>query len=366
MQVEFSTFRPMHEEIREELEAAMARVMDESWYIRGKECTELEREFAHYCGCRFAVGVGNGLEALQLILCALEIKTGDEVIVPSNTFIATALAVSHVGAIPVLVEPDPDTYTIDPDNIKAAVTKRTRAIIPVHLYGRPADMEPIQKIADEYGLYVIEDAAQAHGARYHGKKTGSLGIAAGFSFYPGKNLGALGDGGCVTTDDPDLAEKVRILSNYGSAVRYHHLMLGMNSRLDELQAAFLRIKLKKLDQWNQERKRIAQRYLEEIKNPAVQLPREDKEGFESVWHIFAIRCKQREKLERWLISQGIGTAKHYPIPIHKQQAYRGEYKVNDYPIAEELAKTELSLPMFYGMREEEIKAVIHGVNTFSP
>lgn len=364
MQVEFASFGPMHEEIREELKAAMERVMDESWFIRGKECTSFEREFAKYCGCQFAVGVGNGLDALYLILCALGIGQGDEVIVPSNTFIATALAVSHTGAIPVLVEPNKDTYTIDTEKIEGAITKHTRAIIPVHLYGRAADMEPIQRMAKKYGLYVIEDAAQAHGAMYYGKKVGSFGIAAGFSFYPGKNLGALGDGGCVTTNDPDLAEKVRILSNYGAAVRYHHLFLGTNSRLDELQAAFLRIKLKKLEKWNRERKRIARMYLEEIRNPAIVLPKEDEEGYESVWHIFAVRCRQRNELEQWLSSHGIGTAKHYPIPIHRQEAYQVHYAGKSYPIAEELGNTELSLPLFYGMKEEEIRAVIHAVNTF--
>lgn len=365
MEVAFSTFRPMHEEVREELEEAMRRVMEESWYIRGKECTELEREFARYCGCRFAVGVGNGLDALYLILRALGIGKGDEVILPSNTFIATALAVSYAGATPVLAEPDRKTYNLNPENLERAITGRTRAVIPVHLYGRPADMDPILEIAENHGLFVIEDAAQAHGARYRGRKTGSFGIAAGFSFYPGKNLGALGDGGCVTTNDPDLAEKVRVLSNYGSAVRYHHLLLGTNSRLDELQAAFLRIKLKKLDQWNQERKRIASLYLDGIKNPAVILPTRDGDGYESVWHIFAVRCRQRDALENWLRVHGIGTAKHYPIPIHRQEAYGEQYRGMAFPIAEELAKTQLSLPMFYGMREEEIQAVIRAVNTFA-
>lgn len=365
MPIEFATFRPMHEEIRGELEAAMGRVMDESWYIRGRECTAFEREFADYCGCRFAVGVGNGLDALYLILRALGIGEGDEVILPSNTFIATALAVSYAGAVPVLVEPDRETYTINPDQIEKAITGRTRAVMPVHLYGRPADMAPILEIGENHGLYVIEDAAQAHGAFYRGKKVGSLGIAAGFSFYPGKNLGALGDGGCVTTDDPDLAEKVRILSNYGSAVRYHHLMRGTNSRLDELQAAFLRIKLKKLDQWNQERKRIAARYLEGMRNPEIILPRENGDGYDGVWHIFAVRCRQRDALENWLRAHEIGTAKHYPIPIHRQEAYGDAFSGLEFPVAEELARTELSLPMFYGMKEEEIQRVIEAVNTFS-
>ncbi len=364
MQVEFSTFRPMHREIRDELEDAFHRVMEESWFIRGKECAEFEREFAGFCGCRFAVGVGNGLDALYLILRALEIGAGDEVIVPSNTFIATALAVSYAGAKPVLAEPEPGTYNISTDQIRRVITPKTKAIVPVHLYGRPADMDPILDLAQRHRLYVIEDAAQAHGARYKGRRAGAMGIAAGFSFYPGKNLGALGDGGCVTTDDPQLAERVRVLGNYGSGVRYHHLMLGTNSRLDELQAAFLRVKLRHLEQWSRERKRIASRYLEEMDNPSVCLPMRNSEKYDGVWHIFPIRCRQRDQLEAWLSSRGIGTAKHYPVPIHRQEAYRGMYEQDGYPEADAISRTELSLPLYYGMTEQEISHVIESVNAF--
>lgn len=362
--VPFVSFRPLERELGGELQAAFQRVLQNSWYIEGREDEAFEAAFARYCGVAHCVGCGNGLDSLVLILKALGIGPGDEVIVPSNTFIATVLAVSYAGAAPVLVEPRLDTYNIDPDRIEAAVTPRTRAIIAVHLYGQCAQMDAIRTIADAHGLKVIEDAAQAHGATWQGRRAGSLGDAAGFSFYPGKNLGALGDAGCVTTNDPDLAKKVRALGNYGSDFKYHHIYKGQNSRLDELQAAFLSAKLPRLDAMNAQRRRIAARYCSEITNPAVVLPTVAP-GCEPVWHVFAVRCAARDALEAHLHARGIGTNKHYPTPIHLQGAYRelGLAK-GALPLAEEISATELSLPMYYGMTEEQVQAVIDGVNSF--
>lgn len=362
--VPFVSFRPMERELDKELRAAFDRVLQNSWYIDGREDAAFEQAFADYCGVDHCVGCGNGLDSLVLILKAFGIGPGDEVIVPSNTFIATVLAVSYAGATPVFVEPDLATYNIDPDRIEAAITPRTKAIMAVHLYGQCAQMDAINTIARAHGLKVIEDAAQAHGATWQGRKAGSLGDAAGFSFYPGKNLGALGDAGCVTTPDPDLAKKVRALGNYGSDYKYHHIYKGQNSRLDELQAAFLAAKLPHLDRMNAERRRIADCYLTGMHNPAVALPAVAP-GCEHVWHIFAVRCQARDALEAHLNALGIGTNKHYPTPIHLQGAYaelgipRGAL-----PLAEEISATELSLPMFYGMTEDEIHAVIDAVNTF--
>lgn len=365
IKVPFATFEPMHAEIREELNQAYEQVMDASYYILGKQCQMFEEEFASYCNTKFCVGVGTGLDALTLILRAMGIGVDDEVIIPSNTFIATALAVSYAGACPIFVEPDIGTYNIDICHIEEKITTRTKAIIAVHLQGRPADMDAIMAIADKYGLRVIEDAAQAHGARYKGRRVGTLGDAAGFSFYPGKNLGALGDGGCVVTDNAELAEKVRALANYGSDYKYHHIYQGVNSRLDEMQAAFLRVKLKKLDKWNQMRREIAAQYLDEIKNPAIILPPQSTEDYEHIYHVFAIRCLKRDVLEKYLEQHGIGTVKHYPIPIHRQEAYR-DLKIAEgaFPVAEEISRTILSIPMYFGMTEEEIMYVIERVNAF--
>lgn len=362
--VPFVSFRPMEKELDGALRAAFDRVLQNSWYIKGREDAAFEEAFARYCGTDYCVGCGNGLDSLVLILKAMDIGAGDEVIVPSNTFIATVLAVSYTGATPVLVEPLLATYNLDPNRIEAAITPRTKAIIAVHLYGQCAQMDAITTIAQAHGLKVIEDAAQAHGATWQGRRAGSLGDAAGFSFYPGKNLGALGDAGCVTTSDPDLAKKVRALGNYGSDAKYHHIYKGQNSRLDELQAAFLAAKLPHLDRMNAERRRIAARYQAEITNPAVVLPTV-AEGCEHVYHIFAVRCKARDRLEAHLNAMGIGTNKHYPTPIHLQGAYRelglGRGAL---PIAEEISATELSLPMYYGMTEEQVQAVIDAVNSF--
>ncbi len=364
MKVPFVSFLPMEKELNTELRGAFERVFASSWYIEGKEDEAFEKAFAEYCGTKYCVGVGNGLDALMLVLKALGIGEGDEVIVPSNTYIATALAVTYVGAKPVFAEPEIETFNIDPGRIEAAITEKTKAIMPVHLYGRACDMDPIMETAKKYGLRVIEDCAQAHGATYKGRKIGTFGDAAGFSFYPGKNLGALGDAGAVVTNDPEIAEKVRALGNYGSDYKYHHIYKGNNSRLDELQAAFLRAKLPMLDRMNEERRRIAARYLAEIRNPEVTLPAVT-EGYVPVWHIFGIRCGRRDELEKWLKDREIGTNKHYPIPMHLQECYRdlGLHR-GDLPIAEEISATELSLPMYYGMTDEEISYVIGAINEF--
>ena len=363
--VPFVSFRPMERELDADLRGAFDRVLANSWYIEGKEDAAFEAAFASYCGVQHCVGTGNGLDALVLILKAMDIGPGDEVIVPSNTFIATALAVSYAGAVPVFVEPTLESYTIDPARIESAITGKTRAIMAVHLYGQCADMDPILQIAHAHGLKVIEDAAQAHGATYKGRRAGSLGDAAGFSFYPGKNLGALGDAGCVTTNDAALAAKVRALGNYGSDYKYHHIYKGQNSRLDELQAAFLAAKLPHLDAMNAQRRAIAAQYFAGMHNPAVTLPTV-MPGCEHVFHIFAVRCKNRDALEKHLNNLGIGTNKHYPTPIHRQGAYQElGLPAGALPLAEEISATELSLPMFYGMTQEQITAVIDAVNSFA-
>ena len=364
MQVPFNSFLPMEQELKEPLQAAFQRILDHSWYILGAENASFEAAFSAFCGVEHCVGVGNGLDALMLILKALDIGPGDEVLVPSNTFIATALAVTHVGAKPVLVEPDPHTYNMDPQKITEKINANTKAIMPVHLYGQPCDMDPILAIANQYGLFVVEDCAQAHGARYHGKRVGSFGIASGFSFYPGKNLGALGDAGAVVTNDKRLADRVRALANYGSDHKYHHISKGHNSRLDELQAGFLLAKLPHLDRMNAARRKIAERYLQGITNPLVRLPRCITD-VEPVWHIFSLQCQQRDALEQHLAARGIGTAKHYPIPIHRQECYRDlGIIIGSLPIVEEISARQLSLPMFYGMEPEQTEWVIEAVNSF--
>ena len=364
MKIPFATFLPMEKELNDDLRGAFDRVLTRSWYIGGPEDEAFEKEFAAYCGAGYCVGVGNGLDALMLILKALGIGPGDEVIVPSNTYIATALAVTYTGARPVLAEPDIRTFNIHPDLIEPMITEKTRAIMPVHLYGQACEMDPILKTAEKFGLKVIEDCAQAHGATYKGKKVGTFGVAAGFSFYPGKNLGALGDAGAVITDDPELAEKIRAMGNYGSDYKYHHIYKGNNSRLDELQAAFLSAKLVHMDRINAERRRIADRYLNEIKNEKIILPKVE-DDMVPVWHIFGIRSENRDELEKYLNEKGIGTNKHYPIPMHLQECYADfGYKQGDFPIAEEISRTELSMPMYYGMTEDEISYVIRTVNMF--
>lgn len=343
--VTFLDLKAPHIELRAELEAAYDRTLNSGWYILGNEVKQFEQEFGEYCEAEHCIGVGNGLDALHLILRAFGISEGDEVIVPSNTYIATWLAASYAGATPIPVEPDERTYNIDPMRIEAAITPRTKAIIAVHLYGQPADMDAINAIAKKHNLKVIEDAAQAHGAKYKGRRVGSLGDAAGFSFYPGKNLGAIGDGGAVTTNDQELADKVRMLGNYGSKVKYHNQVKGFNSRLDELQAAFLREKLKKLDEWNSRRKVIAAEYLHALSGCGFILPFVP-DWADPVWHLFVIRSANRDGLQAELNDVGISTMIHYPIPPHLQPAY-AELNFGDgaFPIAEAIHDQVLSLPI---------------------
>ncbi len=346
MKVPFLELKPSYDEVRDEFDAAYHRVMNSGSYLLGKELEQFETEFAAYCQADFCVGLGNGLEAQHLILRAYDIGVGDEVIVPSNTFIATWLAVSYAGAAPVPVEPNPETFNIAPERIEAAITSKTRAVMPVHLYGQPADMDPILSTARKHGLKVIEDNAQAQGARYKSRRTGSLGDAAATSFYPAKNLGAFGDAGALTTNDAKLADRVRTLRNYGSNKKYHHDCQGYNSRPDELQAAFLRVKLQRLDEWNSRRRAVAARYLSELGGtPALKLP-SVPEWAEPVWHLFALRLLRRDELQDSLASVGIGTQIHYPIPPHLSGAYaQAGWKPGSFRIAEEIAKTELSLPV---------------------
>lgn len=365
MQVPFAVFQPMHDPLRPALDAAFARVMDRSQFIQGEECQAFEAEFAEYCGAKHCIGVGNGLDALTLILRAMGIGAGDEVILPANTFIATALAVSYCGATPVLAEPCLASRNLDPGRLEEKITPRTRAVIAVHLQGRTADMDALYAITKKHGLRLIEDAAQAHGARYKGRRAGALGDAAGFSFYPGKNLGALGDGGCVTTNSDELAGRVRALANYGSDSKYHHLYQGVNSRLDELQAALLRAKLPCLERWNEARRAIAARYLAGIRNPRLTLPLPSSPEYGHIYHVFAVLCPERDALEAHLAGLGIGTVKHYPIPIHLQPAYASlGLGPGSLPIAEQIARTTLSIPMYYGMTDEQVDYVINALNRF--
>lgn len=364
MKVPFLDLRAPYLELKEELDAAYLRAMESGWYVLGREVRLFEEEFAAYCGAERCVGVANGLDALHLILRSYGIGDGDEVIVPANTYIATWLAVSYAGARPVPVEPDERTYNIDPDRLEAAMTPRTRAVIAVHLYGQPADMDPIVEVARRHGLKVIEDAAQAHGARYKGRRVGALGDAAGFSFYPAKNLGAAGDGGAVVTDDAELADRVRVLRNYGSRVKYHNEVKGLNSRLDELQAALLRVKLSRLDEWNSRRRDVAARYLEALDGvPDLALP--FVPGWaEPVWHLFVARHPQRDALQRHLADSGIGTLIHYPIPPHLSGAYAGEgWESGDFPITEAMAGEILSLPMGPHLRESQVDEVARSIGT---
>lgn len=358
MKVPFLDFQAPYLELKLEMDAAYQRVMESGWYILGQELEAFENEFATYCGTKYCVGVGNGLEALHLILRSLEIGAGDEVIVPANTYIASWLAVSQVGASIVPVEPDEKTYNINPLLIENAITKRTKAIMAVHLYGQPADMDAINEIAVRHNLKVIEDAAQAHGARYKNRRVGSLGDAAGFSFYPTKNLGAIGDAGAVTTNDDDLAIKIRLLRNYGSRVKYLNEIQGYNSRLDELQAAFLRVKLANLDEWNARRLEVAKKYLKNLgKNPILKLPFVP-DWAEPVWHLFVVCHYNRYNLERHLKQKGITTLIHYPVPPHLSDAYgRNGWHLGDFPVSERLSNDVLSLPIGSHMLDQQVDAV---------
>ena len=362
--VPFLDLQAATRELREEIDEAIARVLDSGYYLLGKELEAFEREFAEYAGAKHCIGVGNGLEALILSLKALGVRAGDEVIVPSNTYIATWLAVSYVGARPVPVEPDERTYNIDPEKIEAAITKHTKGILPVHLYGQPADIGRIREIAAKRDLWILEDAAQAHGARYKGKRTGGLGNIAGWSFYPGKNLGALGDGGAVTTNSDDLADRVRVLRNYGSRIKYLNEVKGVNSRLDEIQAAILRVKLRRLDNWNARRRAIAAQYHEGLKHSGLVLPYVP-EWAEPVHHLFVVRSKRRDALRQHLEKSGIGALIHYPIPPHLQNAYKDmAMRPGSLPISERIHEEVLSLPIGPHLTESQAATVIRAIEEF--
>lgn len=364
-QVPFLDLRAPYLELQEEMDTAVRRVLDSGWFVLGQELEAFEREFAEYIAVKHCIGVGNGLDALHLGLRALGVGPGDEVIVPNNTYIATWLAVSYAGAVPVPVEPDRLTYNLDAHRIESAITSKTKAIIPVHLYGQPADMDAILRIAQERKLWVLEDAAQAHGAHYKGKRVGGIGNAAGWSFYPGKNLGAFGDGGAVTTNDDDLAERVRMLRNYGSKVKYYCEVQGVNSRLDEIQAATLRVKLRHLDEWNDRRRRIATQYNEKLSETNLVLPFVP-EWAEPVHHLYVIRSEHRDALQRHLRDAGIGTLIHYPVPPHLQHAYR-ELGLceGSQPISERIHREVLSLPMSPHLTEIQVATVAHAVQEFA-
>lgn len=352
-------------ELKDELDAAYQRVMESGWYILGGEVDTFERAFASYCGVKHCVGVGNGLDALHLILRACDIGAGHEVIVPSNTYIATWLAVTYAGATPVPVEPVEGSYNLDPARIESAITPRTRAILAVHLYGQTADMDPINAVAKKHGLRVFEDAAQAHGALYKGKQAGGLSDAAGWSFYPGKNLGALGDAGAVTTNDDELADRIRVLRNYGSRVKYFNEVKGYNSRLDPLQAAFLGVKLNHLNDWNARRKVLVDQYLFALRDiPGLILP-QVPDWAKPSWHLFVIRYPRRDALQKYLEQEGIGTLIHYPVPPHLSTAYEEfQYGKGAFPVAEKIADTILSLPLGPHVRPDQVEQVVTVIRSF--
>jgi len=362
----FRDLNLINRKYKDEILKVISNVIDSGKYILGENVQLFEKEFAQYCGTKYAIGVGNGFDALKLILRGYKelgyFQEGDEIIVPANTYIATVLAITEERLKPIFVEPRIDTYLIDPERIEEKISKKTKAIIVVHLYGQTCEMDKIWEIAKKYNLKIIEDAAQAHGAYYKDKKAGNLGDAAGFSFYPGKNLGAIGDGGAVTTNDEELAKVIQGLRNYGSPVMYKFYYKGVNSRLDELQAAILRIKLKYLDEENENRKKIAKLYLENIKNEEIILP---KVITDSVWHLFVIRTKERDKLQKYLEQNNIQTFIHYPIPPHKQLAYK-EFNNQSYPITEKISNEILSLPIYGDIPIEYVEKIINVVNSYRP
>lgn len=360
--IPFLSLKAVNVPYEERICQKVQEVIQSGWYVLGTEVENFEKEFAAYCGVNYAVGVGNGLEALSLIIKAYGFGQGDEIIVPANTYIASILAVSVNGAEPILVEPDIATYNIDPKLIEEKITTRTKAILVVHLYGNIVDMKPIWRLAQKYGLKVIEDAAQAHGALYDGRKVGRLGDAAGFSFYPTKNLGALGDAGAITTNDESLYKKIVALRNYGSFKKYENIYQGVNSRLDEMQAAILRIKLPHLDDENEQRRLIAEYYCGNIKNDSVTLP-VIKNRDSHVWHVFAIRCKQRDDFQQYLLAHNIGSLVHYPIPPHKQQAYK-EWNSHSYPISEKIHQEIISLPMSPVLAMDDVAYVVNIINQY--
>lgn len=364
-EVAFLNLKFQYLELKQALDQAYQHFMESGWYILGEEVEAFEQEFAAYVGGKHCIGVGNGLEALQLILMGYGIGPGDEVIVPANTYIASWLAVSNTGAVPIPIEPNPTTYNIDSQHIERAVTPHTKAIMPVHLYGQPVEMDKIWEIADKDELKIVEDAAQAHGSRFRDRMAGNLGTAAGFSFYPTKNLGAFGDAGAVVTNDDTLADKVRILRNYGSRKKYYNEVRGYNSRLDPIQAAFLRIKLKYLDKWNQHRSLIANRYSNNLRDiPDLGLPQVPT-GIVPVWHLFVITYADRDQLQKYLNQQGIGALIHYPVPPHLSDAYQElGYSAGDFPITEKLADTVLSIPIGPHLSMEDADYVIEKIQEF--
>lgn len=363
-EIPFLDLFKVNERFRDEINEAINSVLDSGWYILGKEVDAFEKEFANYCGVKYCISTGNGLDALTLILKAMDFEEGSEIIVPANTYVATVLAISSNNLRPILVEPDIENYNINPSLIEACITERTKAIIAVHLYGQTAEMNEIVQIANKYGLKIIEDAAQAHGAYYFGKRVGGLGDAAGFSFFPGKNLGALGDAGAITTNNHNLAHKLRALRNYGSNIKYVNELKGVNSRLDEIQAAILRVKLRYLDDDNQKRRNIANFYLNNIANDLVSLPKiKNNDQMSHVWHLFVIRTNFRELLNKYLQNKGIQTLIHYPIAPHKQNAYH-EFNKISLPITENIHKEVLSIPISPVLRQDEIEYIVTQINNF--
>ena len=365
--IEFLNLKTVNAQYQQELKDACARVIDSGWYIMGNELAQFETEFATYCGVKHAIGVANGLDALILVLRAWKelgkLKAGDEVIVQANTYIASVLAITENDLVPVLVEPNADTYNLDPALVRAAITSHTKAILPVHLYGQLSPMPELMAIAKEYDLLVLEDCAQAHGAEINGKRAGNWGDAAGFSFYPGKNLGALGDAGVVTTNNDELAQTLKALRNYGSHKKYENLYQGVNSRLDEIQAAMMRVKLPYLEKETVRRQEIARLYRAGISNPLVTLPQVETESAH-VWHLFVVRTEVREQLQQWLTGQGVQTLIHYPIPPHQQQAYP-QFRDYQLPLTEQIHQQVISLPMDPTMSDEAVVKVIDAVNGFS-
>lgn len=369
--IKFLDLKRINEQYREEIIEAITKVVDSGWYILGEEVGKFEEEFARYCGVKHCIGVGNGLDALRLIIKAYKelgiFKDGDEIIVPANTYIASILAISDNNLKPVLVEPEEDTYLINPEEIEKNITEKTKAIMVVHLYGQVCEMEEIWAIAKKYNLRIIEDCAQAHGAIYKGKKTGNLGDAAGFSFFPSKNLGALGDGGAITTNDDTLADVIRHLRNYGSIKKYIHDYKGVNSRLDEIQAAVLRVKLKYLNKEIEKRREVVKFYMKNIKNSSIKLPLDKNidplEYKRHVWHLFVIRTEKRDDLQKYLAEKGIETLIHYPIPPHKQKAYK-EWNNLELPITEKLSNEVLSLPLYSYIPHEHINMFVEILNKF--
>jgi len=360
--IKFLDLHKINERFRGEINTRIKKVLDSGWYLQGEEDKTFEKHFAQYCGVKHCIGCANGLDALNLIIRAYGFGVGDEIIVPANTYIASILAISENGCTPVLVEPDLETRNINPDLIEEKITPKTKAIMVVHLYGQAVQMEKIWALAKKYNLKIIEDSAQAHGAYYQGKRVGALGDASGFSFYPGKNLGCMGDGGCVTTNDDELAAKVRAIANYGSDRKYHHIYKGVNSRLDEIQAAILDVKLTHLDKDNARRREISKYYRENIKNSKIELPKVYDENAH-VWHIFAVRTENRDALQQHLESNGIQTNIHYPTPPHKQGAY-SEWANLSFPVTEKIHRTILSIPMSPVLTDEEVQKVVEVLNAF--